>query len=135
MAGRHRADVCGGENVLTNADMTLYRWNGSGYDRKVIEGVFWEGSKISNTEKTGMVNADSVSIYVPYENVPDLQITTGKDLVIQCVQTFELDNTSEATISASVKQLKKEYEVYTVCACDPKLYGSEELWHYELSCK
>lgn len=121
--------------MLTNADMTLYRWNGSGYDRKVIEGVFWEGSKISNTEKTGMVNADSVSIYVPYENVPDLQITTGKDLVIQCVQTFELDNTSEATISASVKQLKKEYEVYTVCACDPKLYGSEELWHYELSCK
>ena len=121
--------------MLTNADMTLYRQNGTGYERQVVKEVFWEGSQISNAGKTGLISSDSISISVPYESAPDLQITTGKDLVIQGVQTFEFDNTSEATVSASMKQLKKEYEVYTVSACDPKLYGSEELWHYELSCK
>ena len=121
--------------MLTNADMTLYSWNGSGYDRKVIEGVFWEESQISKTEKTGMVNADSVSIYIPYENAPDLQITTGKDMVIHGVHDFEFDNTSDATLSTKMKELKKEHDIHTVSACDSKLYGSEELWHYELSCK
>lgn len=121
--------------MLTNADMTLYRQNGTGYERQVVKEIFWEGSQISNAGKTGLISSDSISISVPYASAPNLQIMVGKDLVVQGVQTFEFDNTSESTVSTSMKQLKAMCEVHTVTACDPKLYGSEELWHYEMSCK
>lgn len=121
--------------MLTNADLTLYRKNGIGYDRQVIKGVFWEGSRISNSGKDGLITGDSESIYVPYMHAPDLQISTGKDLIVKGVQAFEFNNTSEMTVSASMKQLRELGQVFTVSAYDPKLYGSEELWHYELSCK
>ena len=120
--------------MYTNADMTLYHWNGSGYDRKVVERIFWDNSKISNITKTGRIDADTVKILIPVSSAV-LSVTTGKDLVVKGKCEAEFDNTSQATISESVRKLKAEQEVFTVNSFDEKLYGSLRMQHYELSCK
>lgn len=121
--------------MQTNADMTLYHLGEKGYERQEILDVWWEHSKISNTEKTGMVNADAVTILIPLSSAPMLLVEIGKDLVVKGICDFEFDNTSQASQSASLKELKQGREVFTVNAFDPLLFGSANMQHYELSCK
>lgn len=121
--------------MYTNADMTLYHWNGTGYDRKEIKKVFWSDSHISNIGKTGQTDADKVFISIPESSAVLLNVTTGKDLVVKGICQLEFDNTDQKMQSESLKLLKAECEVFNVNAFDPKLYGSEAMRHYELSCK
>lgn len=122
--------------MITNADMTLYSWSALGYTRKPINDVFWQESKQSNIEKTGLASADSVKIFIPAERAAEeLSFTTNKDLAVKSVIAFEFDNTSDVTKAASLKALKATYKVYEVTIADSKLYGDPELQHYQLSCK
>jgi hypothetical protein len=123
--------------MFTNADITLYQMNKNGtYTRKVIEKVFWDEVKQSNVLKSGMANSDSVTIFIPKSSVTDtLSITTGKDLVINGKVELEIDNASPQTISGSLRTLTTTYETHTINAFDKKLFGSEEMKHYQLSCK
>lgn len=118
-----------------NADITLYHYADGKYTRQVIKGVYWFAVKQSNVIKSGLVNADSVSIHIPATSVDNLEITTSKDLAINGIVEIDIDNTSQQTQSASLKALNGAYDVYTVTTFDPKLYGSRRLQHYELSCK
>jgi hypothetical protein len=116
--------------------MTLYSWSALGYTRKPINDVFWQESKQSNIEKTGLASADSVKIFIPAGSVTEaLYFTTNKDLAVKNIITFEFDNTSDATKAASLKTLKAVNKVYEVTVADSKLYGDPELQHYQLSCK
>jgi hypothetical protein len=123
--------------MYTNADMTLYSCSKDGkYTRKVINKVFWEEVKQSNIEKTGLISADSVKVFIPVGSATDgLDFTTSKDLVIKGVVAAEFDNTSQSTISASLTALKASHDVYTVTVADGKLYGSPSMQHYQISCK
>lgn len=118
-----------------NADITLYHYADGKYTRQVIKGVYWFAVKQSNVIKSGLVNADEVLIHIPVTSIDSLEITTSKDLVINRIVEMEIDNTSQQTQSASLKALNQAYNVFTVTAFDPKLYGSRRLQHYELSCK
>lgn len=118
-----------------NTDITLYHYADGKYTRQVIKGVYWFAVKQSNVIKSGLVNADEVSIHIPVTSIDSLEITTSKDLVINRIVEMEIDNTSQQTQSASLKALNQAYNVFTVTAFDPKLYGSRRLQHYELSCK
>ena len=121
--------------MYTNADITLYHWNGTGYVRQEIKKVFWSDSKISNINKTGRMDVDTVYISIPESSAQELKITMGKDLIVKGICKLEFDNTSQQTQSESTKTLKAECEVFTVNSFDPKLYGSPAMRHYELSCK
>lgn len=123
--------------MYTNADITLYSCSKDGkYTRNVIKGVFWQESKQSNIEKTGMVSADSVKVFIPHENTPEgLKFTTGKDLVVKGEISTEIDNASQQTISTSLATLKAANDVYTVTVADGKLYGSKNMQHYQIMCK
>ena len=121
--------------MYTNADITLYSYVDNEYIRKVIKDVFWNEVKESNTLKSGLNTADSVKIFVPLENMPVTKITTGKDIIVKGVTEFEIDNTSQATQSASLNQLKKDCQFVTISSCDAKLFGSKRMQHYVLSCK
>lgn len=118
-----------------NADITLYHYADGKYTRQVIKGAYWFEVKQSNVLKSGLSNADSVSIHIPVTSADNLKVTTSKDLVINGIIDMEIDNTNQQTQSASLKALNGAYDVYTVTAFDPKLYGSRRLQHYELSCK
>jgi hypothetical protein len=102
----------------------------------VINKVFWQEVKQSNIEKTGLTSADSVKIFIPASSAPDGQnFTTSKDLAVKGIIAFEFDNTSPQTISASLTALKATNDVYTVTVADGKLYGSQHMQHYQISCK
>ncbi len=124
--------------MLTNADMTLYSWQtGDKYIRTVIHDVNWQEVKQSNIDKTGLKDSDAIKIFIPAASFPSsgLSFTTSKDMVVKGVVTMDIDNTSAATASTSVKALKATYDVHGVSVADNKLYGSPNMQHYLLSCK
>jgi hypothetical protein len=121
--------------MYTNADITVYTHT-DGYKRHEIKGVFWDESKQSNMIKSGLTTIDSVTIYVPFDSIPSgVNFTTAKDHIIKGVVNDEIDNSPPQAYSASLNALKAKYDVYTLSICDKKDYGSEDMRHYELSCK
>ena len=118
-----------------NADITLYKIKDGKYIRQAIRGVYWFAVKQSNVNRSGLTNADRISIHIPISSAEELEITTSKDLVVKGISEFEFDNTDQRTQSESLRSLKETHDVFTISAFDPKLYGSKRLQHYELSCK
>jgi len=47
----------------------------------------------------------------------------------------EIDCTDQITLSRSLAALKASYDYLTTMSVDERLYGSESVQHYELSCK
>lgn len=126
--------------MYTNADVTLYLYSKEGkdvhYTRVLIEGVYWEDVQQSTFLKTGQRDAASVLLVIPYENLDSpLRFTRGKDLVVKGVVLDEIDCDSQEALSKSLAALKAAYNYVTVTTVDERLYGSESVWHYELSCK
>lgn len=118
-----------------NADITLYKIEDGKYIRQAITGVYWFAVQQSNVNKSGLTNADRISIHIPISSAESLEIATNKDLVVKGISELEFDNTDQRTQSESLRELKALHEVFTITAFDPKLYGSKRLQHYELSCK
>lgn len=122
--------------MLTNTDITLYTFDKDlGYTRHYIESAFWQYSKRINVLKSGMQNADSLFVAIPYNDAEPLPLTCNKDIVVKGDQSFTFDNTNESSRSTSLKNLKALVDVHEISSFEPKLYGSQSMWHYELSCK
>lgn len=124
--------------MYTNTDITYYSCSKDGkYTRYEIKGVFWEDVKQSNVLKSGISTANSVRIFIPVGNLPGgLKFTTGKDWIVKGNIDDEVDNTTQQTISTSLKAIKEIYDrVVTVSVVDDKLYGSPRMQHIQLSCK
>ena len=54
--------------ITPESSCTIYRFNGSGYDRYFIPECHWQENKARNVLKSGMQNADSVTVYIPIES-------------------------------------------------------------------
>jgi trans-2-enoyl-CoA reductase len=121
--------------LYTNADITLYSYQNGAYTRSLIKDVFWDEVKQSNLIKSGLTIVDSVKIFIPVSSISNLNTTTGKDIIVKGIVVVDIDNTSQAAQSASLKTLKETYGFITVSSCDKKLYGSKLMQHYQLSCK
>lgn len=119
--------------MYTNTSLTLYLYSKGNYIRKNIDKAFWDERKASNVVKSGMNNADSVKVFIPYTE--DIEFTPSRDLIVKGNVSYGIDKTSEKTIAESKKVLQDTYEVFTISSCDKKLYGSASMQHYELSCK
>ena len=131
----YRAFILWGVIMYSNADITLYSYVGGLYIRKVIKKVFWDECQQSNINKSGLVNADKVAIYIPYSSSGALSFTTSKDIIVKGVSTYEIVSTSQQTISTSLKYLKDNFQMLTISVADLKDFGNKNMWHYELSCK
>lgn len=119
--------------MYTNTSITLYLYSNGDYIRKNIDKVFWDERKASNVVKSGMSNADSVKVFIPYKE--DIEFTPSRDLIVKGNTLYDIDKTSEKAIAGSKKFLQDTYEVFTISSCDKKMYGSANMQHYELSCK
>ena len=119
--------------MYTNTSITLYLYSDGSYIRKNIEKVFWDERKASNVVKSGMSNADSVKVFIPY--IEELNFTPARDIIVKGSVEYDIDTSSEKTIAESKKHLQDTYGFITVSTCDKKLYGSSHMQHYELSCK
>ena len=121
--------------MYTNADMTLYSYDNGAYTRTEIEDVFWSETKQSNVRDSGIANADSLKVMIPYSSKNGLSFTVNKDLVIKGIVEDEINTTTPQLLTASLNALKGKYKVFTVSSADDKGYGSERMHHYDLSCK
>ena len=119
--------------MYTNTGITLYLYLNGKYKRKYIDKVFWNERKASNVIKSGMSNADSLKIFIPYTE--DIEFTPARDIIARGKIDYKINAESEKTIAESKKHLQINYEVVTISSCDKKLYGNKRMWHYELSCK
>lgn len=126
--------------MFTNADVTLYLYQKSGknvsYLRKPIEAVYWEDVRQSTFLKTGQRDAVSVLLVIPLESLTEpIAFSQGKDLVVKGIIEDEIDSSSQEMLSKSLTAMKEKYHYLTVTTVDERLYGSESVQHYELSCK
>ena len=114
--------------MFTNADVTLYLYRKSGKDvsylRQPVEEVYWEDVQQSTFLKTGQRDV-----------AEPLAFTQGKDLVVKGIVEDEIDGSSQEALSKSLAALKEKHHYLTVITVDERLYGSESVQHYELSCK
>ena len=116
--------------MLTNADCTLYHFESGKYTKRVYKNIYWRCCKASNILKSGLQNADTVTVYL-YENC--LPITPQRDILVRGIVDFEFDNSSEKSISDGVSYIRENYEFITAVSVDNFLHGG--LSHIEISGK
>lgn len=109
--------------MFCNASATLYHDNGKGYDVTYFERVFWQDTQNAVETSDGKTLTANIRLVIP-TTVP---ITvTDKDFFVKG-KGAEINNESEATISASIKALGK---IHGISAIRSKLYGSPSIQHY-----
>ena len=108
--------------MLTNTDCTLYRASGIGYERIYIPAVFWMESRGAALMK-GANEDVGITVYIPEEYADSAPKTPMKDMLVKGECKIEFDNTSEKTVSESMRDLRN-YLPAVVKAVDNKLYGT-----------
>lgn len=134
--------------MKTNADLTLYNkyvdpaTRSEKYQRTVIHEVLWENRKAANVIKSGLMEADQASIYIPFQrgacflSHTEWQALTSKtgwwtlqvgDFVVRGVVTDEI------TSSFTITGLKAKYnDVLSIKSVDTMDYGSQALRHWQI---
>lgn len=111
--------------ILFEDKVTIYHFNADGsYKRIVLENVYWDESKKSNTTKSGMTNTDTVTVIIP--TAENIQINEGKDLIVKGVCSFNENN-------QAIKKLCEDFNAKTIMIADEHLHGG--LSNIELSCR
>lgn len=106
------------------------------WKRIVMPKVYWESVEHASFTKNGQRGACSALVVIPAADLQEhLHFTHGKDLIIKGIVDFEVDCSSEKTISESLASLKAEHDCLIVSSVDERLYGSQSVRHYELACK
>lgn len=126
--------------MFTNADCTLYLYGKTegqeSYVRRPVEGVYWEDVRQASFLKTGQKNAVTALVVIPVESLSGaIKFTQGKDLIVKGIVKDEIESTSPAAFSEAMAEFKKKHNFLMVVSIDERLYGSESVRHYELSCK
>lgn len=115
--------------------VTIFHLGASGFTKAVYDKCFWDEDQATAIKKSGLASVDSLYVSIPYSVVQSLEINKGKDYIIQGETTLEIDNTSQATQSTSIKELKAKHNLLTLSAGSLKNHGSKRMWHWELSGK
>lgn len=127
----------------TNADITIYNKyfdkvdRSDAYKKTILYGVFWEDRKGSNVLKSGLTNADAVTIFIPHES----HKTTYQE------PTAFKDNQNGWTLQSgdiivkgiidgdfiSVADLQKRFDhVHMITSVDNLDFGSINMRHFKV---
>ena len=115
--------------------VTVFHLGLNGYEKNVYDKCFWDEDQATAIKKSGLASVDSLYVSIPYSVAQRLEINKGKDYIIQGETTLGIDNTSQATQSTSIKELKANHNLLTLSAVSLKNHGSKRMWHWELSGK
>lgn len=139
--------------MLIESSCTVYIHKRTGFDRFYIPKCHWQESKASNVLKSGSVNADGITVYIPasamvfapngflypsndiFPGMDILPQNAAKDIIIKGECNFIFDNTSERGASESLKTLRETNDIHTVMSIDRLLYGLPELQHIKISAR
>ncbi len=139
--------------ITPESSCTIYRFNGSGYDRYFIPECQWQENKARNVLKSGMQNADSVTVYIPIESAglfarlfksrakTFLQVsyaplrTAHRTLLLRARVILPLIIQTLRACHRALKTLKQKHRCYAVMSIDEKLYGVTDLQHIKISAR
>ncbi len=117
--------------MITKDDCTLFsRWidpvtRVEKFTRIQIRGVMWADRKAANVIKSGLLEADSVAIYIPFARGP-LTIKPGDVLVKGLV-------IDEITSIFTMTDLREKYaKVVTIRSVDENDDGSPNMRHWRI---
>lgn len=116
--------------VQTNTDLTLYSKsvenNVEKWTRTVIEEVHWENTKAVNVIRSGILQSDSVAVFIPTYGREVPTIKPG-DVIAEGIVTKVISS------SYRISQLKEEYSnVVTVRSVDDYNFGSPNMHHLRI---
>ena len=90
-----------------------------------VPGVMWENRKAANVLRSGLLEADSVAVYIPFARGV-LSIKIG-DVLVKGLVGDVVDS------SFTISDLKRKYDdVVTVRSVDRMDYGSPALQHWQV---
>jgi len=122
--------------MRTNSDATLYNKSivagAEAWTRTVIVGpngeygVQWENRKAANVMRSGILEADSVNIYIPF-NRGSLVFKLG-DIMVKGTVTDVVDS----TIFTPTMLKAKYVDVVTIKSVDTKDFGSAIMQHWQI---
>lgn len=116
--------------------VTIYHNDGQTWERNVYKGCFWEDDRQRAIAKSGLRDADRLYVSLPLAKAPALALEPGKDMIVKDECPVEIDNTSQSTQSATIKELRAEYEVFTVTALSLKDHSlNRRMHHWEIGGK
>lgn len=132
--------------MYTNADITIYNkyldkaTRLDKYKRTIILNVFWDERKAYNRLQSGIQDADSVLVLIPFKS-----LATGRFLPPNefkgADDTFTL-RVGDKVVRGAVdyetttgSDLDKNYEAFTVTSVDKKDFGSYNMQHFEVGGK
>jgi len=132
--------------MLMNECCTIYLKNkhGSfdGFDRYFIPKCHWQESEASNVLKSGLQNADGITVYVLKKDISaELETAlrarkkAAQDIIIKGECNFTFDNSTQQKVSESLRALNADNDTHTIMSIDRLLYGSEDLQHYKFSAR
>ena len=115
--------------MYTNASITFFHYNELGqYTKTFMPKVYLAKHTSKNVSERGLVIADYFDLYIPTKNF--LHVNLSKDFFVEGNCEAVIDNTSEATQSASLKQIKNKLSIKGYI---PALYGSDCMQHLEFT--
>ncbi len=134
-----------------NADLTLYNkyidpaTKTEKWQRGAILDVYWENRKAANVIRSGMLEADSVRVFIPMARGANylkskawqaLATKTGK-WTLQVGDVMVKGSVSDAiSTSFTISDLRAKYDdVVTIRSVDTQDVGSVELQHWEVGAK
>jgi hypothetical protein len=132
--------------MITPHDMTVYNAyvvaGSTVYQRTQVQGVKWENRKASNVIRSGLLAADSVVVYVPFERGANylkpkawqaLTTKTGKwtlkegDYIVKGLVTDEISG------GFTITALKAKYDdVVSIKSVDTMDAGSTVMHHWQV---
>lgn len=128
--------------MLTNESCTIFIKSGNGFISYFVPACHWQESKSGNVLKSGLADADGITVYIFAKDIgEELKSTlkarkeTTQDLIVLGECNFTFNNSTPQTASQSLRELNADYDVHTVMSIDKLLYGSEDLQHFKISAR
>jgi len=122
--------------IYNNVDKENGKWTFT-----QLDGVMWDNSKARNVNTSGIANADALNLIIPF----DVTVIEGKEYKEPKEWKSKPENswtiqTGDIIVKGFVddvilkqSDLEKKYdEVYVVNTIDAKIFGSKNMWHWEV---
>lgn len=98
--------------------------------KRIIDKCFYHEGRSYTMGKAEIGMHDTFKVIIP--TLEDVPFEAG-DIIVKGECDFEFDTASEATLSASLKELKSAHHIYTIQNITRNLFGGNS--NIELSCK
>lgn len=119
--------------MYTNSSCSLYL-ESKGYRKIYIPKCFLSETGVANYQRTGLTKIEKCFVMFDYDGI-DLKFTEGKDYLFEGDVDITFDSSNPKSHSESLGRLLKTPGARVIAQADLKKYGSDSMWHYEISCK